>query len=85
MFGPTGRFFYKNWNGWSAYWLFWLGVGFLVPESIALFTGHPENTLSEQVWHLSEQGARGGWTFGHFMVAAFVVWLAFHLILGWFR
>lgn len=83
--GPTGRFFSPHWNGWSIYWAFWLGVLFLVPETFALWTGHPENTLSEQVWHLTEQGARGGWTFAHFMVAAFCVWLLFHFVLGWFR
>jgi hypothetical protein len=72
------------WNGWSAYWLAWLALGFLVPELIALFT-NPANTLSWQVWRLAGVGQPGAWSFAHFIVAAFCIWLAGHFVLGLWR
>lgn len=66
-----------KWNAWSLYWLAWLIGGFLIPELVALLTGHPENTFSWQVWHLEGKGA----TFGRFWVIAFFVWLLVHM--GW--
>jgi hypothetical protein len=68
------------WNWWSLYWLCWLLVGFLVPESYALLTGNSANTLSDQVWHLEGQGA----TFMRFFVAALLVWLTLHMVFHWF-
>lgn len=73
-----------GWNRWSVYWLIWAGVFFLGPEMYALFT-NPSNTLSDQVWRLAGVGNGGGWSFAHFFVAAFCVWLCLHFIFGWFR
>lgn len=78
-----------HWNWMTFYWFaVWLAIGFGVPEGIALFTGHPENTLSEQVWHLEGLTARNGetfwnpltWTIPHFLVACFMVWLTIHFL-----
>ena len=74
----------SGWNGWSLYWLLWIGPLFLIPEFIALFT-NPRNTLSYQVWHLAGVGQPGQWSFAHFVILAFCVWLSFHFVLGWFR
>lgn len=73
-----------HWNLWSVYWLLWLLVGFLVPELVALFT-NPDNTLSDQVWRLIGLNGHDPWNFARFFVAAFMVWLTLHFVLGWFR
>ncbi len=65
-----------KWNAWSLYWLGWIVLGFLPPELYALFTGHPENTLSDQVWHAEGVGA----TFARWFVASFLGWLFFHMV-----
>lgn len=70
-----------KWNAWSIYWLCWLIVGFLPVEMYALLTGHPENTLSDQVWHAEGTGA----TFTRWLVASFTAWLFFHMVFRWFR
>jgi len=72
------------WNWWSVYWLIWLGVFFMVPEMWALFT-NPANTLSDQVWRLTGQGVSSQWSFAHFVVLAFCVWLLGHMAFGWWR
>lgn len=41
-------------NGANWYWLLWLVIGFGLPETIALATGHPERTLSWSVWQLRD-------------------------------
>ena len=64
-----------SWNLWSLYWLCWLLVGFFVPEMIALISGNPQNTLSDQVWHLEGNGA----TFFRFVVASLFAWLFLHM------
>lgn len=69
-----------RWNGWSLMWLGWL-IWFLVMELIALFTGHPENTFSYQVWHLDGKGA----TFGRWFVGSFFLWLFIHMTFEKFR
>jgi hypothetical protein len=78
-----------RWNWVSFYWVFvWFGAGFGIPEAWALITGHPENTLSAQVWHLEGLSASNSstfynpltWSIPHFLVACGVVWLAFHFI-----
>ena len=69
-----------RWNGWSLVWLAWI-VEFLVIELTALFSGHPENTLSYQVWHLEGTGA----TFARYFVAAFLLWLLIHMVFEKFR
>lgn len=70
-----------KWNGFSVYWLFWIVGGFCVPEFWALATGHPENTLSYQVWHLEGTGM----TFARYFVAAFLLWLLIHMVFEAFR
>lgn len=63
-------------------WLLWLAT-FLVIELSALWSGHSELTLSEWVWRLEKLGRV--WTFARYFVAAFCVWLAGHMIFGWWR
>lgn len=70
-----------KWNWASIYWLLWIGAGFFPVELWALFTGQPQYTLSDQVWHLEGTGA----TFARFFVAAFLVWLLLHMVFRAFR
>jgi hypothetical protein len=66
---------------WQYYWLAWLVVGFLVPETWALFT-KPQNTLSETVWGwfgVMRNQPISQWSIQHYILLAFVVWLAAHL------
>jgi hypothetical protein len=70
-----------KWNIWSLYWLFWMVVGFGVPEGIALGTGHPGNTLSDQVWHLEGTGA----TFWRWVICSMLTWLVLHMTFHLFR
>jgi len=63
-------------------WLLWL-ASFLAIELTALWTGHPEFTLSEWVWRLEKLGRV--WSFARYFVAAFLLWLFFHLVFGWWR
>jgi hypothetical protein len=50
-------------------------------ELSALAAGHPEWTISDFTWTL--EGA--GWSFARYFIAAALIWLTFHLSLGWFR
>jgi hypothetical protein len=63
-------------------WLLWI-VSFLGIELTALWTGHYQYTLSEWVWKLERLGR--AWTFARYFVAAFLLWLFFHLVFGWWR
>lgn len=65
-----------KWNLWSLYWLGWIVVGFIPAETWALATGHPENTLSDQVWHVEGTGA----TAMRFFVFSFLLWLLIHMV-----
>jgi len=76
----------------ARYWLIWFLVSitsFLVPELIALFSGHPENTLSDSIWRMEDLYKPGqsftSWTFAHYaFTAGFIVlavWLIGHF--GW--
>lgn len=65
-----------TWNGWSIYWACWIAFGFGIPEGVALATGHPENTLSYQVWHLEGNGA----TAYRYFVFSFCLWLLVHMV-----
>lgn len=65
-----------KWNLWSLYWSVWLFAAFGIPEGIALGTGHPENTLSDQVWHLEGTGA----TFWRYVVFVTLLWLLIHMV-----
>ncbi len=79
-----------KWNLMTVYWLLiWFGLGFGVPEGIALFTGHPENTLSDQVWHIENLGSNEPtsvfanpvhWNIGHWLMFIGMVWLFGHFI-----
>jgi len=77
--------YFTHWNLMSLYWALWLVAGFGVPEAIALLSGHSENTLSDNVWHVVGLEPGHPWTFLHFLIAALMVWLTFHFVLGWFR
>lgn len=83
-------------NAWAGYWLTWFLVTittFAVPETYALVTGHPENTLSAQIWGLegilSGQEPIWQWTAAHILIGGSLflglVWLAFHLLFGIWR
>lgn len=63
-------------------WLLWI-ISFLVIELSALFTGHPERTLSAWVWKLED--LHHGWTFARYFIAVFCLWLFCHMAFGWFR
>lgn len=70
-----------RWNWASWYWLAWIGLGFVPMEFWALFTGQPQYTLSDQVWHLEGKGS----TFAQFFIAAFLAWLFCHMVFRAFR
>lgn len=85
-----------GWNAWSWYWLAWFvftfPVAFFGPELYALLSGHPENTLSAQIWRM--QGFIPGqsivnWGAVHFLIAGILgvllVWLFGHFVLGIWR
>ena len=69
----------------TAYGWLWLGwiAWFAACEFTALATGHPEDTLSEFTWRAEALGQP--WTFARYLVAAFCLWLAGHLVFGWWR
>jgi hypothetical protein len=70
-----------RWNWWSLYWLLWLGAGFGVPETVALVTRRPQDTLSAQVWHAEGNGP----TAVRYAVGAFLLWLLVHMVWKLFR
>ena len=70
-----------KWNWASWYWLAWILLGFMPVEFWALFTGQPQYTLSDQVWHLEGTGA----TFQRYVVGAFLLWLLIHMVFRAFR
>lgn len=63
-------------------WIGWIAA-FLAIELSALFSGHPQYTLSDYVWRLEE--INSAWTFLRFFIAAFCIWLALHMVFGLFR
>lgn len=85
-----------GWDGFSHYWLWYVlaaFVAFIVPELYALASGHPENTLSAQVWRLEGILNRNfplvQWTAVHFLlggvfIVAFI-WLIGHFTFGIWR
>jgi hypothetical protein len=73
-----------KWDAASVYWALWLGVGFLVPELYWLFK-NPVNTLSYQVWRMGQVGSGHPWTFAHYFIAVFMLWLLGHFVLGLWR
>jgi hypothetical protein len=75
------------------YWLAWLGLvfgAFLPKELIALFTGHPEDTLSDTMWkwcdvNLASPWNLTSWTVAHWLLFGFMTWLTLHLVWGYLR
>jgi hypothetical protein len=71
------------------YWfVIWLGLGFGVPEAWALFSHHPERTLSECAWRLLDVvpgNTFWQWTFLHFLVSFLLFWLFLHITFGVLR
>ena len=60
---------FGRWNWMSLYWAAWIVLGFGVPETWALLTRRPADTLSDQFWRL-EQPFTGTPTWLHVTVAA---------------
>lgn len=62
-------------------WIAWI-VWFVVEEAVAILSNETANTLSGHVWYwfavLDPAAA-----FRHLILLAFLVWLLFHLALGW--
>lgn len=79
----------------TRYWLWWFITTFgtfIVPEVVALATGHPERTLSAAVWRMEALKAGQlvtAWTFAHFaftgVFALTTLWLLGHFGFGWWR
>ena len=69
-------------TAYASLWLAWI-VMFFAVELSAIFTGHTQYTLSDYVWRLERLGT--SWTFLRYLVAAGCVWLAGHLVWGWWR
>lgn len=62
-------------------WCVWIAA-FLAIELTALWSGHPNFTLSDYVWRLEQ--VNRAWTFLRFFAAAFCAWLFCHLVFHWF-
>jgi hypothetical protein len=79
----------KNWA--SLYWVLWFVVGFLPVELYALWSGHPQWTLSDQVWQLEGISLSQvwwnplTWPFGHLIIALACVWLFGHFVFHLWR
>lgn len=77
------------------YWTIYLPIAFAffaVPELVALFTGRPENTLSEYVWRTFDvirHQPISQWSFQHFAFAGIFTltagWLIGHFAFGIWR
>ena len=68
-------------SGWSWYWLLWLVGGFAVPETVALVR-NPRDTLSDTVWGwfgVMRGQPISSWSVEHYVLLAFVIWLAGHI------
>jgi hypothetical protein len=74
-------------TGMRLYWLLWLAVGFVVPETYWLLV-NTKNTLSWTIWGWF--GVREGvpvwqWSVAHLLLAVILVWLLGHLAFGIWR
>ena len=58
-------------------WIAWIAA-FLAIELTALWSGHPQFTLSDYVWRLEQ--INRAWTCLRVFIAAFCVWLFFHMV-----
>jgi hypothetical protein len=85
-----------TWNFASHYWLVWFIASFgafLVYELYQLAIGHPENTLSAQVWRmegiLNRNYPIADWTAVHFLLGGMFIltflWLGGHFVFGVWR
>ena len=67
------------------YWVVIWGGAFGAVESYALFSGHPEWTLSECIWRLIDYvpgQTIKQWSIVHLLAALFMTWLYGHFIFG---
>lgn len=73
----------------TLYWTVgWGLLGFGLPETLALATGHPEFTLSDTVWRLFDvlPGQTPiQWSILHFVLAMAMTWLWIHFVLQGIR
>lgn len=73
----------------ALYWfVVWLTIGFGVPETLALATGHPEYTLSESAWRLLDVLPGQTvlqWKFLHLLASFLLFWLWLHISFRLFR
>lgn len=75
-------------TAWARFWLS-IGAVAVAAELVALIRKQPGDTLSEQVWawlHVTPgktpmRAALLSWR--SFVVAAFLLWLVAHFVLGW--
>lgn len=73
-------------SGWTLAWIAW-GVFFLAVEGRALANKTPGDTLSEHVWRVFKvRDARPTPVViaARTVLALFLLWLAGHLVFGWF-
>jgi hypothetical protein len=64
------------------WWVVWLTIGFGVPETLALATGHKEYTLSETAWRMLDVlpgQTVVQWRFVHLIVSVLLFWLWLHI------
>ena len=66
----------------TGYWIVWLVLGFGVPETVALASGHPEWTLSDTVWRVFAvtDPRPWHWKVAHLILACFMLWLTGHFV-----
>lgn len=75
----------------NKYWLTWFAVSFtafIVPETVALLRGRPQDTLSGAIWQMEQLVPGQGvwqWTAAHLLFTSvfivLVLWLIGHF--GW--
>lgn len=65
-------------------WVWYVWIGWItVFEFLPIITGKAQYTLSEYTWKL--EGLSSNWTALRYLIAAFCLWLFFHLAFGLFR
>ncbi len=74
-------------SGYRWLWVAWIAA-FLGLELTAIIRRRFQDTLSEFVWHLTNQAPGNTfaeWTAIHFFVLVFLLWLLIHLGFGYLR
>lgn len=67
---------------WTWLWVIWLAL-FLVIEGFAIFNKAPDDTLSEHMWKWFQiRNKPRQWTWRRIVLALFLVWLLFHMTVG---